>query len=131
MNASMIWANFSVKDVERTRKFYGELGFNPNGDNKDPRLASFKFGKDDFVIHYFQEGSQIDNYLPSWPIHSNEIMFTLSAESKNEVDEFYKTVKEAGGSIINEPLRDQAGYYGFVFSDPDGHKFNVLLMDNM
>jgi predicted lactoylglutathione lyase len=27
--------------------------------------------------------------------------------------------------------RDEKGYYGFAFADTDGHKFNVLLMDNM
>jgi predicted lactoylglutathione lyase len=25
--------------------------------------------------------------------------------------------------------RDENDYYGFAFADPDGHKFNVLLMD--
>jgi predicted lactoylglutathione lyase len=58
-------------------------------------------------------------------------MFTLSAETQDEVEEWYKKVVDAGGKIIKEPIRDKEGYFGFVFSDPDGHRFNVLLMDNM
>ncbi|MFD1166822.1 VOC family protein [Sphingobacterium daejeonense] len=130
MKSSMIWANFSVKNADRSREFYNKLGLTPNGPNNDPKLASFKFGKDNFVIHFFQEES-IKEFLPPWENSNNEIIFTLSAETKNEVEEWYKKVVDAGGIIIKEPIRDKEGYFGFVFSDPDGHRFNVLLMDNM
>ena len=40
-------------------------------------------------------------------------------------------VKKAGGEIFQKLRRDESNYYGFAFADPDGHKFNVLLMDNM
>lgn len=130
MKSSMIWANLSVKNADRSREFYNKLGLTPNGPNNDPKLASFKFGKDNFVIHFFQEES-IKEYLPAWENANNEIMFTLSAETQNEVEEWYKKVVDAGGIIIKKPIRDKEGYFGFVFSDPDGHRFNVLLMDNM
>lgn len=130
MIAKLIWANFSVKDAMRTRKFYTQLGFTPNGPNNDPKLASFLFGDDDFVIHFFQQGSQIDEYLTSGS-KTSEIIFTLSAETEDEVNEFAGKVKEAGGDIFQKVRRDENNYYGFAFADPDGHKFNVLLMDNM
>jgi predicted lactoylglutathione lyase len=38
-------------------------------------------------------------------------------------------VKAAGGNIFHEAGRDETGHYGFAFTDPDGHKFNVLLME--
>jgi predicted lactoylglutathione lyase len=47
------------------------------------------------------------------------------------VNEFADKVKSAGGTILKQVERDKANYYGFAFADPDGHKFNVLLMDNM
>jgi len=130
MNAEKIWANFSVKDVKRTREFYTQLGFTPNNPNNDPKLASFLFGDDDFVIHFFEQGSRIDEYLPSG-FETSEIIFTLSAETEAEVNEFADKVKEAGGKIFQKVHRDENNYYGFAFADPDGHKFNVLLMDNM
>ena len=132
MKSKMIWANFSVKDTKRTRQFYTQLGFIPNKPpGKDSKLASFLFGESDFVIHFFEQGSQIDEYLTSGSKNNSEIIFTLSAETEAEVSEFADKVKEAGGNILQQVRRDENGYYGFVFADPDGHKFNVLLMDNM
>jgi predicted lactoylglutathione lyase len=129
MKAKRIWANFSVKDVKRTNEFYTQLGFKPNGKNNYPRLASYVFGDADFVIHFFEEGSQIDKYLAPGVNKTSEIIFTLSAETEAEVNEWALKVKNAGGNILQEAGRDEAGYYGFVFADPDGHKFNILLME--
>ncbi len=87
MKAKIIWANFSVKDAKHTNQFYTQLGFTPNKPNNDPKLASFLFGKNDFVIHFFEQGSRIDEYLPSGS-KTSEIIFTLSAETEAEVNEF-------------------------------------------
>ena len=127
MKSKMIWANFSVQDVKRTNEFYTQLGFTPNNTNNFPKLASFLFGDNKFVIHFFEKGSQINDYLTSGS--ESEIIFTLSAETEAEVKEWAEKVKDAGGTIFKEVQRDEKGYYGFAFDDPDGHKFNVLLIE--
>ena len=129
MKAKKIWANFSVQDAKRTKQFYTQLGFTPNKPNNDPKLASFLFGDDGFVIHFFEQGSQIDEYLTSGSKTTSEIIFTLSAETEAEVKEWAERVKSAGGNIFQEVGRDETNHYGFGFADPDGHKFNVLLME--
>jgi len=129
MNAKKIWANFSVKDAKRTNQFFTELGCRPYPGNSDPKLASFVFGDAGFVIHFFEQNSQIEEYLPSGSKNTNEIIFTLSAENEEEVKEWENKVKAAGGEIIHKSGRDKLGYYGCAFADPDGHKFNVLLME--
>lgn len=130
MKSKMIWANFSVADAKRTNQFYSELGFTPNKTN-DTGLASFSFGDRNFVIHFFQQGSKIDDYLSPGEKESSEIIFTLSVETEEEVNTFAEKVRSAGGNIFQEVRRDEANYYGFAFTDPDGHKFNVILMDNL
>ncbi|WP_367890612.1 VOC family protein [Sinomicrobium kalidii] len=60
--------------------------------------------------------------------HGNEIVFTLSADSKEEVNNWEDEVIKAGGTIISPAEEFGNGYYGFVFTDPDGHKFNVFYM---
>ena len=60
--------------------------------------------------------------------NANEVVFTLSAESKEQVDNWAKEVERAGGKIISRPEEFGKGYYGFIFADPDGHKFNVFYM---
>lgn len=128
MKPKMIWANFAVENLERTTNFYNALGFKSNGKSND--LTSFFFSENNFVIHFFLKETleKNTNIVFSNNQNSNEIIFTLSAETKDEVDEWANTVKNAGGTINSEPKEFGDGYYGFVFSDPDGHKFNVFYM---
>ena len=129
MNTKRIWANFSVQDLERTTKFYKQLGFKQNG--ASDQLTSFFFGENKFIIHFFlkdilepaMKGQIIDAKA------GNEIIFTLSADSKEEVNNWEQAVQQAGGTIVSKPEEFGQGFYGFVFADPDGHKFNVLLME--
>lgn len=129
MKPKMIWGNFSVKDVQRTEKFYTQLGFAPNNRNPYPKLVSFLFGESDFVIHFFEQGSRIDDYLTPGSGTNAEIIFTLSAETEEEVREFAEKVVSAGGTILKEVQRHENKYFGFAFADPDGHRFNVLLIE--
>ncbi|MFA6151867.1 MAG: VOC family protein [Chitinophagaceae bacterium] len=128
MKPKKIWANFAVSDLHRTTQFYTALGMKPNGSSKD--LTSFLFSDDDFIIHFFLK----DSLQPSMKGELadtqkvNEIIFTLSAESKEEVNDWATAVESAGGKLISSPEEFGAGYYGFVFADPDGHRFNVFFM---
>jgi predicted lactoylglutathione lyase len=131
MKPKMIWANLAVADLERTQKFYTELGFRPNNPHTSNELVIFFMAGNEFIIHFFLK-NVIENNLKSMkfgdPQHSNEIIFTLSAESKNQVDNWAEEVRNAGGTIVSEPESFGENYYGFVFADPDGHKFNVFFM---
>ena len=128
MNPKMIWSNLAVNDLERTTKFYTELGFKSNGNSKD--LTSFFVGEDHFVMHFFLKGilKTIIKGEITDSQNASEVLFTLSAESKYQVDNWAKEVERAGGKIISRPEEFGKGYYGFVFADPDGHKFNVFYM---
>ncbi|MDR6486851.1 putative lactoylglutathione lyase [Chryseobacterium vietnamense] len=131
MKPKMIWANLAVANLERTQKFYAELGFKPNNPHTSNELVSFFMAGNEFIIHFFLK-NVIENNLKSMkygdPQSSNEMIFTLSAESKNQVNEWAEEVRNAGGTIVSEPESFGENYYGFVFADPDGHKFNVFFM---
>lgn len=124
----MIWANLASADLERTTNFYTQLGFRSNGSSEE--LTSFFFGKNNFVIHFFLKDILRTNIKGEIADsrNANEVVFTLSAESKDQVDNWAKEVENAGGKITSKPEEFGKGYYGFVFTDPDGHKFNVFHM---
>lgn len=128
MNPKMIWANLAVSDLERTTQFYTQLGFKSNGLSKD--LTSFKFGDNDFIIHFFLKEVIEPNIKGKMADlqNGNEIIFTLWAESIDEANKWAKEVEDAGGKLLSQPEAFGEGYYGFVFADPDGHKFNVFHM---
>ncbi|HEY0899354.1 MAG TPA: VOC family protein [Sphingobacteriaceae bacterium] len=128
MKTRKIWANLGVADLERTTKFYTQLGFKSNGASKE--LTSFFVGEENFIIHFFLKNILQSNVKIEIadPKHGSEVVFTLSADSKEEMDTWEQEVKAAGGTILSEAEEFGKGYYGFVFSDPDGHVFNVFYM---
>lgn len=131
MKPNIIWANLAVKDLERTTKFYKSLGFQHKG-TQAGQLTSISFGKNGFIINFFlkkvletNSRSKISNTKSG-----NEVIFTLCAKTRKEVDDWVKIVKNAGGKITVKPYKIGTGCT-FVFSDPDGHKFNILLWPGM
>lgn len=129
---NQIWANMPVKDVERARRFFKTIGFriNEEHDNGD-KLASFMVGEGNFIIHFFPENAfkTVAEHEVADAKKGNEILFSLSAGSREEVDIWTDMVKKAGGAIFSEPKETTGGIYGFVFEDLDGHRWNVLFRD--
>ena len=131
MKPKKIWSNLGVSDLKRTTEFYNAIGFKPNGKHSVTKeLTSFLVSDDDFVIHFFLKDVLESNMKIKIADTKKaiEVMFTLSAESKDQVDKWAKEVEQAGGKIISRPEEFGEGYYGFVFADPDGHTFNVFYM---
>lgn len=138
MRPTKIWANLGVENIERTQEFYLALGFKLNG-NPTKDLVSFLFSDDEFVIHFFEKEKLKESLEGevSDLSQGNEIMFTLSAGSKDEFDGWIMEIKKAGGTIFfdsnknRKKFYDENGYHVCVFADPDGHKFNIFYNDNM
>lgn len=132
MEPKMIWANLASADLKRTTEFYTQLGFRESDNNTSPELSSLIFGQNNFVINFFKK-SRLEDFMNGKivnPEMGNEIIFSLSAKNKEEVDQWYENVKNTGGKIVTEPQNYELGYT-FVFSDPDGHKFNILYWPGM
>lgn len=58
-----------------------------------------------------------------------EVLFSLGADSREQVDEMASRVKAAGGTVFAEPAESNGFMYGCGFCDPDGHRWNALFMD--
>ncbi|MCC5905095.1 MAG: VOC family protein [Balneolaceae bacterium] len=123
-----VWANLPVKDVKRTRKFYESLGFKLNGDHKSGHLVSFFAGRDDLIIHFFREDMFKEASVGNAADLSkgSEIMYTIGANSRMEVDTWADQAEKAGGTVFAKPAELQSPWYGCGFTDPDGHKWNVF-----
>lgn len=132
MKPKMIWANLATENFERTNDFYSKLGFMRNGDSGSANATSFLFGDSGFVINFFSKSrlEQVVNGTFADPENQNEIVFSLSASSRAEVDSWFEKVKQANGKINTLPQDYEKGYT-FCFSDPDGHKFNILYWPGM
>eukprot|EP01034_Spumella_vulgaris_P026852 gene26852-33497_t len=58
-----------------------------------------------------------------------EVLISLDAESREEIDGYASKVVAAGGTIFAQPEEHMGWMYGFGFSDPDNHRWNFLFMD--
>lgn len=132
MKPTTIWANLVSEDLQRTTAFYTKLGFMENHNNTHPEMSSLVLGENKFVINFFKK-EPLEHFTQSKmlnPESGNEIIFSLSATDEQEVVLWAQKVKDAGGKILSEPQAYQQGYT-FIFTDPDGHKFNVLYWPGM
>ena len=128
----MIWGNLASANLERIRKFYSSLGFRSNDTMSSGEVASFTFANNNFIINFFIDSKVKDDSngaIGNWGSQS-EVMFSLQADSKEEVNQWRDKVHLVGGTIISEPQPYEQGYT-FCFADPDGHKFNVLYWPEM
>jgi predicted lactoylglutathione lyase len=125
-----LWLNLPVKDLEKSKQFFSELGFSFNTEHgNSPVSASLVVGKN--VLMLFDETS-FKNFTKTEvadTAKSNEILISIDAESREEVDAFAEKVTAAGGTIFAKPSEKDGWMYGFGFTDLDGHRWNILYMD--
>jgi predicted lactoylglutathione lyase len=126
-----LWINLPVKDVKKSKEFFTKLGFKFNEKfGGEPNSACLLIGEKEFVVMLFDEPtfkSFTGNEMTDTKL-SNEVLFSIDAQSKEEVNEMALKVVEAGGKCT-QPKDVQGWMYGFVFSDLDGHNWNILYMD--
>lgn len=126
-----IWLNLPVKDVAKAKDFFWKIGFSFNEQHDTPSSTCMVVGESHFVVMLFEESlfaSFSQNSLTDTK-SSSEVLISIDAESKEDVDELAKKVIEAGGNIFSPPAESQGWMYGFGFADLDGHRWNVLFMD--
>lgn len=129
-----IWINLPVKDVAAAKVFFSSLGgffrLHPAHES-NPDMAAVQAGDHNVMVMLFPE-ARIEAFSQN-PItdtkKSTEVLFSFSAETKEEVDEMAKSVKAAGGNVFAAPAEIEGWMYGCAFADLDGHRWNILYMD--
>ncbi len=126
------WINLPVKDIDKSKEFFTELGFSFNTQyGNSSNSACLLVGQKNVVVMLFNEStfkSFTSNEIAD-TTHATEVLFSIDAESKEEVDEMARRAIDAGGKSNHQPNEMKGWMYGCVFTDPDGHRWNVLYMD--
>jgi predicted lactoylglutathione lyase len=127
-----LWLNLPVKDVAKSRDFFTSIGFrlNQNYGNSD-QSASLLIGANDLVMMLWpaEQFKSFTRHEIASTAQGNEVLFSFDAESSDEVDEICNKVEAAGGDVFAKPGWNQGWMYGCAFTDPDGHRWNILHMD--
>ena len=126
-----IWLNLPVKNIEKSKAFFTQLGFTFNEQHETKTSACLMIGDSNFVVMLFSDSvfeSFVQNRINDTK-SSTEVLISIDAQSRLEVDETALKVIEAGGTIFAKPAENQGWMYGCGFQDLDGHRWNVLYMD--
>ena len=110
---------FEVSDAERSIEFYSKA-LAPLGIEKIMEFEGWTgFGKNGKPEFWFGKGDS-----PQAPMH-----IAFSADSREQVDQFYEAALAAGGKDNGAPgIREiyHPNYYGAFVFDPDGHNTEAV-----
>jgi uncharacterized protein len=121
------WNTLAVEDVERARAFYSALGFTV-GDV--PGMEGVTVAPSEGYLVCLFSTKAFAGMIPGGICdtrRSQEIVQSMSVDSREGVDALAAKAKAAGAHMIGEP-KDQPYGYGCGFADPDGHVWAVLWM---
>lgn len=127
--AKQIYVNLPVKDLDKSKAFFTNIGFSFDPQFTDDKAACLVIGENIFAMlltePFFRTFTKKEI---SDAKKSTEVLIGIDAASREEVDETVRKAVEAGGSTYNEP-QDHGWMYGHSFADLDGHQWEILYMD--
>lgn len=121
MEQRISMVTLGVADLERARAFYETLGWTPRSDDDD--IVFFQTGGLIFALwdrsELAADSAVSDN--GGW----GGITLAHNVRSPEEVDIVIAEALSAGGVVTREPAATFWGGYSGVFTDPDGHPWEV------
>src|SRR5579872_4364431 len=124
-----VFVNLPVKDLERSKAFFGKLGFTFNLQFTNTNAACMVIGEDNYAMLLVE--SFFKTFTKKEIVNakqSTEVLVALSLESKENVDKMMKNALDAGAKEANEP-QDHGFMYGKSFEDLDGHIWEIFWID--
>ena len=113
-----------VKDLARSKKFYGE-GLGCKIEQDYPNFVKFSLGDGSSSLAlYEREAAANDAGVSSEGSGFRGVSFHYIVPSREAVDDVMKQAASAGGGIVKKPAAVQWGYFGY-FSDPDGYLWKI------
>lgn len=124
-----VFINLAVKDVERSKDFYTQLGFTLNPQFSDDQGKCMVWSDTIFLMIMSHEKFKSFTNKPIADTKNNIAgLFALSVENTDQVNEMVENGLKAGGTEPM-PMTD----YGFMqlrkIEDFDGHTWEIFYMD--
>jgi len=128
--STKIFVNLPVKDLEKSKDFFSKLGYTFNQQFTDEKAASLVINEHIYAMLITEPFFK--TFIPNKEIadttKTKEVLVALSADSKQQVDEFADKAIAAGGKNFRD-AEDHGFMYARSFEDLDGHVWEVFWMD--
>jgi uncharacterized protein len=128
--ATSIFVNLPVKNLEKTKTFFSNLGYTFNQQFTDDKAACLVISDNIYAMLITEPFFKtfIPNKEISDATKSTEVLVALSADSRQQVDDLANKAIAAGGRNFRD-AEDHGFMYARSFEDLDGHVWEVLWMD--
>ncbi|GAB4091791.1 VOC family protein [Flaviaesturariibacter terrae] len=127
--ATKIFINLPVRDIQKSRNFFEQLGFSFNPQFSNHKAAALVLGENIFAMLLTHERFQDFTHKPIVDAtKATEVLLCIDAESREAVDAMVQKAVSAGGSIYRD-AEDHGWMYGHSFADPDGHQWEIAYMN--
>lgn len=124
-----IFINLPVQDLETSISFYESLGFNINPQFTDETAACVVISDEIYAMILTHEKFQtFTSKTIANSKQTAEVLVALSADSREEVDEYARKAEQAGGKSHRHPS-DHGWMYERAIEDLDGHIWEFIWMD--
>lgn len=122
-----LFLNLPVADVERSRAFFGGLGFTFDPKFSDEQCACMEVNDGAWVMLLARDRFADFTTRPQHDGTQTEALVCVSADDRAAVDAFADTALASGATPAKDPM-DLGFMYGRSFLDPDGHHWEVMWM---
>jgi predicted lactoylglutathione lyase len=127
--ARKIFVNLPVRDLSRTKDFFGRLGFTFNPKFTDDNAACMVLSEQGYVMLLREEFFKTFTKRELCDTTARtESLIALDCESRAEVDALFQTALDAGATPAMPP-QDHGFMYSQSFYDLDGHHWEIFWMD--
>ncbi|MEF7616880.1 VOC family protein [Aquincola sp. MAHUQ-54] len=123
-----IYVNLPIKDMQRSRRFFEQMGYSFNPQFTNDQGACLVLGENLYamlLVEDFFKG------FTSKPIadatRTSEVLICVSCDTREEVDALVAKAVAAGGTAPRAP-QDHGFMYGHGFEDLDGHIWELVAM---
>jgi uncharacterized protein len=126
---SSVFINLPVKDLDKSKAFFGALGVAFNPQFTDEKAACMVIGENMYSMLLTEPFFQFFTKLPIADAHKRtEMLVALSVGSRSVVDMVLEKALAAGATEARE-AQDHGFMYGRAFHDLDGHIWEIVWMD--
>lgn len=124
-----IFVNLPVKDLNRSVEFFTKLGYTFNPQFTDEKATCMIISEENYVMLVTEPFFRtFTKKQVSDATSTTEVILSLTADSREEVDKMISKAVAAGAKTPNDP-QDYGWMYQHGYEDPDGHLWEVFYMD--
>jgi predicted lactoylglutathione lyase len=129
-DSQKVFINLPVKDLEKSKEFFGKLGYTFNAQFTDENATCMVISEEIYVMLLVEKF--FATFTPKKIADAKataEVGIALNCQSRAVVDETVNKALAAGAKKYNEP-KDHGFMYQWGFEDLDGHMWEYFWMDS-